>query len=71
MRKTEGAVVFVVAWALLATLLCTRPAHAEDGYDLWLRYRPLTIALADTYRPMASRLVCTLRPKTMLSGREK
>ncbi|WP_407354663.1 alpha-glucuronidase family glycosyl hydrolase [Luteimonas sp. R10] len=32
-------------------------AGAEDGYDLWLRYRPVEGAPADAYRAQASRLV--------------
>jgi alpha-glucuronidase len=31
--------------------------HAEDGYDLWLRYRPVTGERLDTYRQAASELV--------------
>ena len=36
--------------ALLATLSVVPAAHAEDGYDLWLRYRPLPADSATTYR---------------------
>lgn len=32
-------------------------ASAEDGYDLWLRYRPLAAAQADVVRAQASQLV--------------
>ncbi|MBP2276163.1 MAG: alpha-glucuronidase [Sphingomonas echinoides] len=32
---------FAVALTMLVCLACARPARAEDGYDLWLRYRPL------------------------------
>ena len=32
---------FAVALTMLACLACAHPARAEDGYDLWLRYRPL------------------------------
>ena len=42
---------------LLATLLPTQPLHAEDGYDLWLRYRPVEARQADTDRAFASELV--------------
>lgn len=50
------------AWILLAVaaaLLWLAPAaaRAEDGYDLWLRYRPLAEPAARTAAPLASRIV--------------
>ena len=40
---------WVAAWRALARILLAallialaQPATAEDGHDLWLRYRPLT-----------------------------
>ncbi|HVJ37554.1 MAG TPA: alpha-glucuronidase family glycosyl hydrolase [Stenotrophomonas sp.] len=38
-------------------LLGLSPAHAEDGYDLWLRYRPLPSAQAQAYRLQLQALV--------------
>ncbi len=39
---------------LLAFLLaCALPAHAEDGYDLWLRYRPVDADYAGQVKPHA------------------
>ena len=35
-----------LAVGLLAAPLCVTGAHAEDGYDLWLRYRPVAGARA-------------------------
>ncbi|QSX76786.1 alpha-glucuronidase [Lysobacter arenosi] len=43
--------------ALLATLSVVPAAHAEDGYDLWLRYRPLPADSATTYRANVSQLI--------------
>ncbi|MET0272863.1 MAG: alpha-glucuronidase family glycosyl hydrolase [Phenylobacterium sp.] len=41
---------------MIVALLALAPAaRAEDGYDLWLRYRP--VAQADAYRAAASELV--------------
>jgi len=38
-------------WLLIAVLiLAARPAAAEDGYELWLRYRPLAPAVAASVR---------------------
>ena len=44
-----------IAAALL--LLLAIPAHAEDGYDLWLRYRPMEAGALAQYRPLASVIV--------------
>jgi alpha-glucuronidase len=47
-----------VAWLLLLTLVSTAPAAvAEDGYDLWMRYRPVAAPELDSYRQAASELV--------------
>ncbi|CAL4869531.1 Extracellular xylan exo-alpha-(1-_2)-glucuronosidase (plasmid) [Asticcacaulis sp. MM231] len=41
-------------------------AHAEDGYDLWLRYRPLPVARAQVYSPHLTSVVAGDSP--MLSA---
>ena len=38
-------------------LLLAVPARAEDGYDLWLRYRPMEAAALAQYRPLATTIV--------------
>jgi len=38
-------------------LLLAAPARAEDGYDLWLRYRPVEAAAQTQYRPLATAIV--------------
>ena len=38
-------------------LLLAAPARAEDGYDLWLRYRPMETGALAQYRPLASVIV--------------
>ncbi|HEY5803780.1 MAG TPA: alpha-glucuronidase family glycosyl hydrolase [Lysobacter sp.] len=48
-----GAVVV----AVLASLSVAPSAHAEDGYDLWLRYRPIAADSANVYRSQVSQLV--------------
>jgi alpha-glucuronidase len=45
---------FLIA-ALL--LLLAAPARAEDGYDLWLRYRPVEPSALAQYRPLAAAVV--------------
>ena len=49
--------VTIFARALLAGLVLCCAAHAEDGYELWLRYHPMEQAALTEYRPLASELV--------------
>jgi len=44
---------FAAAFLLLLAI----PAWAEDGYDLWLRYRPMEAAAQARYRPLATAIV--------------
>lgn len=67
MRRGYGLLA-AVAW-LLATLLCAPAAMAEDGYELWLRYRPLPEQAARTYRAGASELVATAATPTQAATR--
>ncbi len=59
--KHERANRFFPRWlgalAMLALLWAARPALAEDGYDLWLRYRPLSAEQAEGYRAAVAQLV--------------
>ena len=45
---------FLIAALLLLLVI---PARAEDGYDLWLRYRPMEVAALAQYRPLATAIV--------------
>jgi alpha-glucuronidase len=48
----------VLAASLLACVAGTAPsAHAEDGYDLWLRYRPLAAERRDTVTGVSTAIV--------------
>jgi alpha-glucuronidase len=47
--KRLMCLIVVLSAFMLPTL-----AHAEDGYDLWLRYRPLEKEAMERYRPMAT-----------------
>lgn len=53
MSRILAAAIFL----LLAVRALTLPAWAEDGYDLWLRYRPLDAAGLAQYRPLATVIV--------------
>jgi alpha-glucuronidase len=49
----------------LLSLAAARPARAEDGYDLWLRYRPIEPAAAVAYRQDAAEIVAQGRSPTL------
>lgn len=61
-------IVAAGAW-LLATALCAQPVRAEDGYELWLRYRPAAAARVDGYRARASQLVAAAETPTRAAAR--
>lgn len=46
-----------LSWAWAWLLVCAASAHAEDGYDLWLRYRPIEAPWATRYRGFATQVV--------------
>ena len=48
----------------MCLLLCAASAHAEDGYDLWLRYRPVETPWAVRYRSFATEVVAAPGAKT-------
>jgi alpha-glucuronidase len=48
---------FACGLVLVLLLVTAAGAHAEDGYDLWLRYRPITGEWLGRYRQTASELV--------------
>ncbi len=49
MRRLIAAVCFAIAFA--------SPAFAEDGYDLWLRYKPVEASYAAQYKPQATAII--------------
>ncbi|HVZ29583.1 MAG TPA: alpha-glucuronidase family glycosyl hydrolase, partial [Asticcacaulis sp.] len=55
-------------FALLAPLPAA--AHAEDGYDLWLRYRPLDVAHVAQYAPHATAVTGGDSP-TLVAARQE
>ncbi len=60
-----------LGWIALLCVAWTNPARAEDGYDLWLRYRPLPAAQAEA---VAARATAIVRdepdPTTVLAAQE-
>ena len=47
----------------------SRPAHAEDGYRLWLRYEPVEAARLEPYRRAATQLVAGQETPTLKAAR--
>jgi alpha-glucuronidase len=62
---------WVIFTLLLAALLCTAPTRAEDGYDLWLRYRPLAPAQAQLYQRRVSELIIGTATPTQNAARSE
>ncbi len=60
---------FVRALLLLITL--TTPALAEDGYDLWLRYRPVEKHWLAHYRAVARSIVPAGDSETIAAARDE
>jgi alpha-glucuronidase len=56
---------------LTAALLRAAPARAEDGYDLWLRYRPVEAPALARYRAAASELVVGRSSPTLDAARSE
>src|SRR3954471_233229 len=60
-RVGECSMGRLLAWCaalfLMAGMLTTTAAHAEDGYDLWLRYRPLPADIQARDRTRAASIV--------------
>src|SRR3954463_14935005 len=59
---------FVMAVFLL---LLAAPARAEDGYDLWLRYRPMAVSALAPYRPGATAIVAEGTSATLDAARDE
>ena len=61
-------------WLLAAVLVllgCMGSAHAEDGYDLWLRYAPVDSPLAEQYRTRLGEVVAPDETATQRAAREE
>jgi alpha-glucuronidase len=57
--------------ALLAALLLPAAARAEDGYDLWLRYRPVEAPARAAYQAHAAELVAAGDSPTLRAARDE
>ncbi len=67
-RTSRGRSVPLRCLAWVCLLLAAASAHAEDGYDLWLRYRPVEAPWAMRYRSFATEMVAA--PDANLAAQE-
>ena len=56
---------------LAASIFCPAAAHAEDGYDLWLRYRPIEKEWIAPYRAASSDIVTAGASPTIDAARDE
>jgi len=63
--------ILAVLGCLLAALACLPVAQAEDGYELWLRYRPLDAEQAGDYRARFAQLVAPAQTDVQRVTREE
>ena len=64
-----GSVLRTLGW--LALLAANRAAFAEDGYDLWLRYRPLPAQQRALYAPATTQLVMATPSPTLVAAKQE
>ncbi len=68
-RRFFRAIILVML--LLAMVLGMAQAHAEDGYELWLRYHPLPAEQIKLYRSHALQLIADAGTPTRTAAREE
>src|SRR5205085_12332466 len=56
---------------MLLLIVFASPAAAEDGYDLWLRYRPVGQPLADRYFQHASAIVAAAQTPALSAASDE
>jgi alpha-glucuronidase len=61
----------ILGWLTLLCAAFAAPAHAEDGYDLWLRYRPVESLWQQRYAPFATELVIPSETPTATAARRE
>jgi alpha-glucuronidase len=72
MPRPQSRVTCLLAFALpwLASL-AMHPLHAEDGYELWLRYHPLPVAQASAYHAQVTELAIAATTPTEQAARDE
>ena len=60
--RALGGFLNISRVGVLLALLCGLSAHAEDGYNLWLRYTPVEANRISDYRHSVTQLVMNIDP---------
>lgn len=63
--------LFLLLALLIGATAAAPPARAEDGYDTWLRYRPVEAEWQRRYRPLATALVAEGASPTLAAAAEE
>jgi alpha-glucuronidase len=66
-----GIRAFSLAALLFILSAAARPSHAEDGHDLWLRYRPVEAVYVERYRARATQIVAPAGSPTLEAARRE
>lgn len=61
----------LIFFTLLSSLVAAPAVRAEDGYDLWLRYRPVESAWLPAYSSVATELIGGTDSSTLLAARSE
>ncbi|HEX8239929.1 MAG TPA: alpha-glucuronidase family glycosyl hydrolase [Allosphingosinicella sp.] len=68
---TLPRLIALTALLLLAPPLTATPAAAEDGYDLWLRYRPVEPEWRERYAPLLAQVSLAGSSPTLVAADEE
>ncbi|HEX2586181.1 MAG TPA: alpha-glucuronidase family glycosyl hydrolase [Steroidobacteraceae bacterium] len=55
----------------VSVLVMTHTAYAEDGYDLWLRYRPVDSQWLQSYRQATTKIVLPVSSATLQAAKDE
>jgi alpha-glucuronidase len=70
--RTHRAVGLIFnALLLVAAAILARPAAAEDGYELWLRYRPVETNWVERYRTSLTQLILNDDSPTLRAAKDE
>jgi alpha-glucuronidase len=74
-RALGGGCAPAFRWVLSVWALCAaffvQPATAEDGYELWLRYHPLSAEQRAIYAPATTQLVMPTPSPTLAAAKDE
>src|SRR5690606_37420955 len=63
--------VRILGFGVLCAAVFAQSAGAEDGYDLWLRYRPLPAEQRAAYEPATTQLVMPAPSPTLAAAKDE